>query len=155
MLGRSLDDDVESGWGTVAGFGLLPVSTRFEHHKITRRRHGIALGHPVTGYQIHHGRVRPEGGEPFVVLDDGEVDGVAAGRVMGTTLHGLLEADGFRRASPALGGRRAGKRFVPADVSFEALRQDRLDRLADVLEEHLDLVALRAIVAEGRMPVAS
>src|SRR6185503_20878022 len=58
MLGHSLDDAVESGRGHVAGLGLLDVTTTFAPDKVVRRRRGRAMGQPVTGYQIHHGRVR-------------------------------------------------------------------------------------------------
>ncbi|MPY94853.1 MAG: cobyric acid synthase, partial [Acidimicrobiia bacterium] len=93
VLGRVVEDDVESSAGQVAGLGLLPVATRFAPDKVTRLRSGEALGHAVHGYQVHHGRVAPEGGpgaEAFLTLEDGAVDGVQRGSVFGTTLHGLF-----------------------------------------------------------------
>ena len=45
--------------------------------------------------------------------------------------------------------RRRGKHFRPAGVSFSAARQTQLDRFADLLEAHLDLSALDAIIGEG------
>ncbi len=63
MLGRSIHDDVESGAGEVAGLGLLPVRTRFAGHKTLGRPAGYAFGEPVTGYEIHHGRVEVTGGD--------------------------------------------------------------------------------------------
>jgi adenosylcobyric acid synthase len=148
MLGRGLDDPIESGRGAVPGLGLLPVDTCFAAEKVTRRRTGAALGEAVVGYQIHHGRVQADGGTPFVVLDGdpAAVDGVSAGPAFGTTLHGLLEADGFRTAFLTEVAARSGKRFVPAGVSFAAVREARLDRFADVLEAHLDVGALDAIL---------
>ncbi|HEX2063292.1 MAG TPA: hypothetical protein VHE80_02610, partial [Acidimicrobiales bacterium] len=108
------------------------------------------------GYEIHHGRVRREGGTPaWVHLDDaygaeeeGAVDPAEA-RVLGTSLHGLFEQDGLRAAFLTEVGRRAGKTFVPAGVSFSASREAQLDRLADALEACLDLTALERIIGEA------
>ena len=148
MLGEAIHDDVESDAGAVAGLGLLPVSTTFAPEKVTRRVSGTALGHPVAGYRIHHGRVVPEGGDAFVEVD-GQVDGVAVGTVYGTTVHGLLETDGFRAAFLGAVAARAGKRFVAGTTPFAAVREARIDRLADVLEAHLDLDAVTSLVAEA------
>lgn len=148
MLGDTIDDDVESGAGTVDGLGLLPVATSFEVEKVTERCDGTSLGHRVSGYRIHHGRVRVQAGEPFVEVN-GAVDGVAVGAVYGTTLHGLFEADAFRRAFLEQVAERAGKRFVAGEESFAVARAARVDRLADLLELHLDLDAVAEIIALG------
>jgi adenosylcobyric acid synthase len=156
MLGRGLDDPIESAAGFVEGLGLLPVSTQFEAEKVLRRCRGTALECPIDGYQIHHGRVHAEGGEPFVALDrsGGEpvLDGVQSGRWYGTTVHGLFEADRFRGAFLARVAAQAGKRFVASGVSYETHRQARIDHLADVLDAHLDVSALDAFIAGARPP---
>jgi adenosylcobyric acid synthase len=150
MLGASIDDGVESGRGAVPGLGWLDVSTRFETDKVTRRRAGQAGGHRVEGYQIHHGRVVANSGDVFVELDGdsgGEIVGVRAGRVAGTTLHGLFERDEFRASYLVDVAARAGKTFVPAGVSVDDVRRSRLDALADVLAEALDIDALAGLIA--------
>ena len=154
MLGRHIDDDVESGSGRVDGLGLLPVTTVFGVDKVTERCAGRSLDHEVHGYRIHHGRVRPDAGEPFVEVA-GTVDGVRVGRVCGTTLHGLFEADAFRRAFLEQVAARRGKRFVPGSVSFAAVRAARVELLADVLESHLDLGAISALVASAGRAASS
>src|SRR4051812_401949 len=80
LLGERIDDDVESGRGAVAGLGLLPVSTRFEPEKLLRRRAGRCdwLETAAGGYEIRHGRVTRDGGEPVF----GE-EGCRAGSVVG------------------------------------------------------------------------
>jgi adenosylcobyric acid synthase len=116
-----------------------------------------ALGEPVHGYRIHHGRVHAHGGDEFVADcsdagagdDGGTVDGVQRANFYGTTLHGLFEADGFRRAFLALVATRAGKRFVPGTRSFAAVREQRIDRLADLFEAHVELDAVFDLVASA------
>lgn len=152
MLGTAIDDPIESRGGRIDGLGLLPVTTRFHADKVTLQRRGHAGGHEVRGYQIHHGRVLPAGGEPFVVLDDDKghaTDGVSVRAWFGTTLHGIFEGDEFRRTFLTAVGDRRGKRFVSAGQSFEAERQRALDVLADALEAHLDMTAVFALIAEG------
>jgi adenosylcobyric acid synthase len=156
MAGRVLVDHVESCRGEVEGLGWLDVSTTFAVEKVTRQRRGAAFGHRVGGYEIHHGDTRPAGGQrPLVELDDvygRHHDGVgdlAADRCVGTSLHGLLEHDGFRAALLAEVSRRRGKQWVAAGIDFAAAREDQFDRLADLLEAHLDLNALDRLIAQG------
>jgi adenosylcobyric acid synthase len=150
MMGEWIDDPVESGRGRVPGLGWLPVSTSFEAEKTTRQRRGRALGQQVTGYEIHHGGVR--GGSPWIELDDrygAGGEGAAEGPFLGTSLHGLLEADGARAAFLAMVAARRGRTFEPAGVSFAAARVAQWDRLADALEAAVDPARLAALIAEG------
>jgi adenosylcobyric acid synthase len=145
MLARSIRDDVESRAGTVPGLGLLPATVRFGAAKTLTRPSGTALGEPVAGYEIHHGTVTADGGEPFL-------DGCEAGSVRGTTWHGIFESDAFRRAFLRDLAARAGRDFTPAPgVSFAAVRESRYDVLADMIAEHLDTGALAALI-EGGVP---
>jgi adenosylcobyric acid synthase len=155
LLGHVICDTVESERGEVAGLGRLDVDTVFEPTKLTRQRRGESMGQRVTGYEIRHGRVtRRDSTLGWVHLDDcyareddGAIDTQA--RVLGTSLHGLFEQDGFRAAFLTEVGRRAGKTFVPAGVSFAAARDAQFDRLADLIEAHLDVRALDALIEEA------
>ena len=144
MLARTITDDVESRAGTVPGLGLLPADVRFARGKTLGRPVGVALGQPVHGYEIHHGVVTvDDGAEPFL-------DGARSGSVYGTTWHGALENDGFRRAFLAEVARATGRRFVAApDTDFAALREARLDRLGDLIAEHADTGALWRLIESG------
>jgi adenosylcobyric acid synthase len=145
MLARTITDDVESRAGVVPGLGLLPADVRFAPAKTLGRPAGTAFGQPVRGYEIHHGVVTyDEGGaEPFL-------DGGRAGSVWGTTWHGAMENDGFRRAFLTEVARVAGRRFVVAPgTSFAAVREERLDALGDLVEEHADTDALWRLVESG------
>ncbi|WP_051366821.1 cobyric acid synthase [Hamadaea tsunoensis] len=148
MLARTIRDTVESRAGEVGGLGLLDVDVTFEERKVLGRPHGEALGVPVAGYEIHHGRVVRigEGLSPFV----GE-DGTTDGSVFGTHWHGAFESDAFRREFLRLAAWLAGRPgFVAAaDVSFAAARQATVDRLGDMVAEHLDTDALWRLIAQG------
>ncbi|MFJ2212145.1 cobyric acid synthase [Streptomyces sp. NPDC101062] len=151
ILGERIDDEVESRAGEVAGLGLLPVRVRFEREKTLARPVGVALGEPVEGYEIHHGVADVRGGDAFVTDQEGRaLDGCRAGSVQGTHWHGALESDAFRRRFLTEVARTAGRRFVPApDTSFGALREEQLDLLADLVEEHADTAALLRLIEEG------
>ncbi|MFB8239848.1 cobyric acid synthase [Kitasatospora purpeofusca] len=155
MLAGSIVDEVESKAGPVEGLGLLPTRVRFGVGKVLGRPVGEAFGERVEGYEIHHGIVTVEGGEAFISDDDGQsLDGCRVGSVLGTTWHGALENDGFRRALLREVAAAAGRAFVPApDTSFADAREARLDRLGELIEEHADTDALWKLI-EGGVPAA-
>ncbi|MDH2416023.1 cobyric acid synthase [Nocardioides sp. CER19] len=124
MLGRTIADPegVEGTPGVgVEGLGLLDLVTTFHEEKTLRL-------HEPAGYEIHHGRVSGD---------------TARGLVTGTMVHGRLEDDAFRAAylAETLG--------VGSTVSFPAARAARLDRLGDLVEEHLDVDALLTLARSG------
>jgi adenosylcobyric acid synthase len=144
ILAERIEDDVESKAGTVRGLGLLPVRVRFSPTKTLARPQGAAYGEPVAGYEIHHGVAEVLGG------DEDFLDGCRTGAVWGTHWHGSLESDGFRRAFLRRVAAVAGRDFAPApDTVFGALREDRIDRIADLVEEHLDTAALLRLIEDG------
>lgn len=151
VLGEHIEDDVESRAGAVDGLGLLPVRVRFAREKTLERPVGEALGERVEGYEIHHGVAQVLGGEPFISDGNGHgLDGCRVGEVWGTHWHGALESDAFRRRFLTEVARAAGRRFVPApDTSFGALREEQLDLLGDLIEEHADTDALLGLIENG------
>ena len=142
MLAAEIHDDVESGAGLVPGLGLLPATVTFGSAKVLRLCQETSGGEPVTGYEIHHGVVTAAGGEPFP-------GGCAAGAVLGTTWHGILESDGFRRALLRRAAAAAGRTFEPARTTFADLREGKLNALADLVDEHLDTGALLNLIDHG------
>jgi len=148
MLAGRIDDPVESRRGPVDGLGLLPVRVRFGAGKILGRPRGRALGAPVAGYEIHHGvaEVTDPAAEPFL-------DGCRRGAVWGTSWHGALENDQFRRAFLAEVAALAGRDFTPAPgTEFAAVRAARLDVLGDLVSRHLDTAALSQLIEAGPAP---
>jgi adenosylcobyric acid synthase len=151
MMAGQIEDEVESRRGVVDGLGLLPVRVRFGAEKILGRPRGSALGAPVAGYEIHHGIAEVTdpagyGTEPFL-------DGCRRGPVWGTSWHGALENDEFRRLFLAEVAALAGRDFTPAPgISFAAIREERLDVLADLVTAHLDTAALSRLIEGGPVP---
>jgi adenosylcobyric acid synthase len=142
MLAREISDDVESGAGTVAGLGLLPVKVSFSPDKVLGRPSGNWRGHPVAAYEIHHGRAVVTGAaEPFL-------DGCRSGAVWGTTWHGAFDNDGFRRAWLTEVSAQAQATWSPSPGApgFATLRESMLDRLADAVEAHLDTGELLRLI---------
>jgi adenosylcobyric acid synthase len=148
MLGRRIadPDGVEDSAGvSTEGLGLLDLTTTFTPAKVLRLATGTTLGHPVSGYEIHHGRVEIGAGEPFA-------GGVGTDGVFATMWHGSLESDGFRQAFLGAVAARAGRSRVPSGVVFAERREARLDLLGDLIEEHLDVDALLDLAAGGVPP---
>ena len=147
MLGTRIDDPhgLEGDAGHSAGFALLDFATVLEPEKQLRTvtgRLGLEQAE-VTGYEIHAGVSSGPGlSSPAVVLDDGRVDGAisADGQAIGTYLHGLFETP---QACSAL-LRWAGLERVE-QVDYHALRERDIERLADLVEAHLDTGKLRAL----------
>ena len=148
MLASQIEDQVESRRGTVPGLGLLPVRVVFGREKVLSRPRGQALGAPVAGYEIHHGvaEITDPAAEPFL-------DGCRRGAVWGTSWHGALENNDFRRAFLTEVAALAGRDFTPAPgTDFAALREARLDALGDLVAGHLDTAALSALIEHGPPP---
>lgn len=103
MLGQRIDDPygVESQEKTLRGLGLLPITTVMARQKTLLRAEGIHLtsGLKVRGYEIHHGQTDVGSLMPLIRRDDGEVigGGMKDRPIWGTYLHGVFDADEFRR----------------------------------------------------------
>ena len=154
MLCRSITDAVESGDGrAVPGLGLLDAEIVFAADKTVRRVRGVDrnTGAPVSGYEIHHGRVRAGGETPLLDLGDDGVEGARRGAVVGTHWHGLLAGDAYRRRFLAdLTARCGPAGFRVADDTVVAeVRRAQLDLLADAVEQHCDVAGLLELIDRG------
>ncbi|MGP9798030.1 cobyric acid synthase [Halomonas sp. 86] len=147
MLGEWVDDPdgLEGQPGKVAGLGLLSLTTRMVLGKQLRNVSGVLVGETATvmGYEIHNGisegsalsrplfdiNGRPEGS----VSDDGQI--------IGTYLHGLFDhPDACHGLLKQLG-------LADDEQSdYQAHREHELDRLADMLEAHVDIEAVLALL---------
>jgi adenosylcobyric acid synthase len=150
MLGVRIVDGIESG-EEEPGLGLLPVETAFEEEKMLGRPAGRAplFGNAeVSGYEIRHGRVHRRGGEPLFV-GDGFDEGCWTGAVFGTSWHGVMESDVFRRSFLRFVASERGLDWTPGEESFAAAREARLERLGDLISENVDRDALLRLIVNG------
>ncbi len=146
MLGAAIADPLglESAQPEIAGLGLLPMTTELAPDKVlcqVQARHNPS-GCTVAGYEIHHGRT--ETGSLDVVIETAAgVGGVGAadGRIWGTYLHGVFDADEFRwwfidrvRVRKGLAPVGAIRGTYDLEPAFE--------RLADIFRRHVDLDAI-------------
>lgn len=97
-----------------------------------------AVGHaePFLDLRTASGTAwRPEG----VVRSDG--------LVLGTYVHGLFDGPELRRS--LLNHLRAGKAWPARPCERRPSTEDRLDRLADFVQAHLDVDLIDAIIEQG------
>lgn len=98
MLGRRISDPdgVEATTPSAEGLCLLPADTVLTREKRTDAMRATTRGGVSFGaYAIHAGRTTIDPGEevtPFATLQDGTLDGMRRGRVIGTYLHGAFES---------------------------------------------------------------
>jgi adenosylcobyric acid synthase len=179
MLGRRIKDPsgVESRHGEMAGLGLLPVETIFETTKATYQAKARVTDGPswmtglhnetLEGYEIHMGQTAGDSAWLEIVERNGQavshLDGAVndAGMVWGSYLHGIFGNDRFRRAWLGFVKQTAKKDVLladQADMPFNSASsrssastsfQESLDRLADAVEESLDIQKLK-IILEGQ-----
>jgi adenosylcobyric acid synthase len=161
ILGEEIRDPlgVEGPPRTETGLGLLPVVTTMAGAKTTTQVEARAPGETgrlIAAYEIHMGETEARGaGRPAfeiisrhgraVRVGDGWVS--PDGRVWGTYLHGLFDRDEFRRSflTEFSRGRRRTETAAPV-WSFLDFQEAQLDRLADLLRQHLDLNRIRALI---------
>lgn len=149
MLGRRIldPDRIEADGVETPGLGLLPLVTVFARDKRLARRvaRWAEGGFPLEGYEIHHGRTCPEaeGLKAVMLGDDGEALGYGEGRVWGGYLHGLFDADAFRRHF--LNGLRADRGLNPLPIHERPSLDRRIGILADAVRDALDMKAIRAL----------
>ena len=159
MLGQSIADPlgIEDSAGDTAGLGYLPLSTELKAEKQLRRVRGelTLLGQKVAvqGYEIHCGESSyliprlEQTNVPLQLIPESTsasfADGLQSddGQILGTYLHGLFD----NPDACQLILRWAGLNDAKA-IDINKIREQQLDRLADVLAEHLDMQKLQPIL---------
>jgi adenosylcobyric acid synthase len=143
MLGHAIHDPlgIEGQHGTSSGFSLFDMETSLQPQKQLRTVEGLLLAGdaPVRGYEIHMGVSSGDAlSRPAVQTAEG-CDGAFSedGQIIGTYLHGLFDHALALRALLQWAGL-----AEPLAVDYEALREQHLERLADSMEQHLNLEAL-------------
>jgi adenosylcobyric acid synthase len=152
MLGREIADPfgVESAAGrTLEGLALLPLRTELAREKTLTRTEALHLasGCAVRGYEIHHGVTSGNGLVPLFRPEDGEEigTGTETGRIWGTYLHGIFDADGFRRWFIDRLRQRKGLASLKRIAAVYDL-EPALDRLAEVVRKSLKMEEIYRIM---------
>ncbi|EKO40151.1 MAG: cobyric acid synthase CobQ/L-threonine-O-3-phosphate decarboxylase [Solidesulfovibrio magneticus str. Maddingley MBC34] len=154
MLGDAVADPLglESDRRHAPGLGLLPLTTRLAAEKTLTAAEAVhtPTGLPLHGYEIHHGVTEIQGNAAALDVIAARPDGHPLGYarqdapVWGAYLHGIFDADAFRRQFLNTLRQRRGQepitRLTPYDID------PALDRLADVLEERLGLATVRRLL---------
>lgn len=146
MLGKWVHDPlgIEGEAGSSEGLGLFAMETELTAEKRLTNVQGTLMldGQEVIaqGYEIHAGRSTwAEDQKSPILLSDGSVDGLVSdcNQLFGTYLHGI-----FDRPETAL---RVCQWAGAAEIELydhRAVQERAIDRIADAIEEHLDLKLL-------------
>ena len=150
MLGQHIHDPlgIEGAAGSSAGLGLLALDTTLAAEKKLRNVRGTLLFEhaPVSGYEIHAGVSTGAALlQPLLQMEHGAEGAISAdGQILATYVHGLFEST---QATSAL-LRWAGLDEVHTP-DYRARREADIERLADALEQHLDMNKLTELFGLG------
>lgn len=152
MLGRKISDPdgIEEG-GEEQGFMLIPMDTRLEKAKVTRRVSGkLNDGSCVSGYEIHAGISGfYKRHTPLIRLEDGNTTGYidTERMIAGTYMHGFFDEAGVADKLIHFLAKRKGIEISTHFTKSQREETDEeLDRLADVMEENLDMDLIDQII---------
>jgi adenosylcobyric acid synthase len=145
MLGQTINDPlaIEGEAGSSHGLGYLDIDTTLTNQKTLKQVTGELMlndqTYPLKGYEIHAGISEVRTSQPIVL--DGHADGAicANNQILGSYLHGIFDQP---EACNALLNWAGYQQNIAPDMA--ALRESNLNRLADSLEESLDLDQLFA-----------
>ncbi|HIF9277278.1 TPA: cobyric acid synthase [Photobacterium damselae] len=145
MLGQTIADPlgIEGKAGESQGLGYLDVTTVLEQEKQLKQVSGILTlpnqaSVPVRGYEIHAGVTTGVQVDAPIQLESG-LDGQLGldNQVFGTYLHGIFERQEACDAILSWAGLEATQ-----TPDFDQIREQGIDRVADTIEQYLDLEAL-------------
>lgn len=141
MLGKLIDDPlgVEGQPGSSEGLGYLDITTQLTEHKALNNVQGTlnlnGQTSQVKGYEIHVGVSDVNHKQP-IELDTGALDGAVSecGQIFGTYLHGIFDTpDALSLLCEWMG------QHGIAIVDHHANQEKAINRIADAIEQHLNL----------------
>ena len=138
----------ESNKKTIYGLGIIDIETTFYSKKQLAKKELIHTpsGCLVRGYEIHHGISRLKEGKVIIESKEGLLAASSSnGKVWGTYLHGIFDADEFRhwflnKLRKDKGIQISNK--LPSIYDIDG----SLDKLADVLRKSLDIDRIKSIM---------
>jgi adenosylcobyric acid synthase len=150
MLGNSISDPdgIEGEAGTSQALGLLDIDTVLKPEKQLHRVKGyLTLNKAsVSGYAIHAG-ISTGGAlsSPFARIDDRPEGAISEDRhIIGSYIHGLFDHNEACRALLNWAGLRCVETF-----DYAKRQEQEINRLADTIEQHLDMEKIVALINAG------
>ena len=145
MLGEIISDPlgIEGPVGSSSGLGYLSLTTELQETKHLRQTKGSMTlpgqnSVDVFGYEIHAGETLGVTEDAPLKLTEGPDGAIGmGGQVFGTYLHGIFESPSACSAILRWAGLQEAK-----GCDFAQMREDGINRVADTIEEHLNLELL-------------
>lgn len=172
MLGTAIYDPhhMEGDIEEVEGLGLVNSTTTMKDAKTTHQveftvdslhfMDGTFTGSGLVGYEIHMGDTTPNDNsvkraftinkrsEEDVTVIDGFING--ENLVMGTYIHGVFDNDEFRRFIINELRKRKGLDEKPVVFRYFEHKNNAYNRLADIVEEHLDMDYIMSLIKDEK-----
>lgn len=166
MLGAKIydPDGMEGDIPEIDGLGLVPTATTMLDKKMTHQvffdcENLSFLGAPYSGknlegYEIHMGDTEPiadvkrcftitKRSSDAVHVTDGFI--TTDGQVMGTYIHGILDNDDLRRHLLNQLRLKKGLEALPVVFKYKEHKEAAYNRLADIVEKHLDMDYIQSL----------
>ena len=171
MLGTAIYDPhhMEGDIEESEGLGLVNSTTTMKDQKTTHQvtfdvenlhfLNGTFSGTELVGYEIHMGDTTPNDdsvkrcftitkrSETPITVVDGFIDGHH--QVMGTYIHGVFDNDEFRRFIINQLRLRKGLEETPVVFHYFEHKNKAYNRLADIVEEHLDMDYIMTLLKDN------
>ena len=171
MLGTAIYDPhhMEGDIEESEGLGLVNSTTTMKNQKTTHQvtfdvenlhfLNGTFSGSELVGYEIHMGNTKPNDdtvkrcftitkrSETPITVVDGFIDG--RHQVMGTYIHGVFDNDEFRRFIINQLRLRKGLEETPVVFHYFEHKNKAYNRLADIVEEHLDMDYIMTLLKDN------
>ena len=148
MLGTCIYDPhgIEGAEPYHQGLGLLELETVLHPQKQLINRQGVLACDPTValqGYEIHCGMSVGKALDQPATYLDGQADGALSvdRQIFATYLHGLFDLPEALTAILAWAGLESA-----ASVDINSIREQQLERLADTLEQHMQLDRVLALM---------
>lgn len=143
MLGQVIHDPagIEGQTGSYEGLGYFNMQTTLKKNKQLHNVSGhLCLnGEAITGYEIHAGVSTGDAlTRPAIRMMDRDEGAISSdNQIIGTYWHGLFESDDACQALLQWAGIDNAVK-----IDYQAIREQALERLADEMEQHLDMKAI-------------
>jgi adenosylcobyric acid synthase len=156
MLGDKIEDPlaIESLHQAIDGLELLPIETTITKEKTTILSNGVlhlfGKNFHVTGYEIHMGETVLTGASRGLIHTKDNWDGCQSSdeNIIGTYFHGIFHNDEFREELLNQIRHKKGLAPIHNRPSFNLLREEAFDRLAEHVRGHVKLDVIEQLMKD-------